>query len=119
MSPNATARQHPAGPRMDLAAFTELLSPTGQQALAEADALAPSDATLLACVSRLQKRFGPALTRAAVETALLRRRARDKFARAGALYFTRAALEQASGEAVARHRARRFAGLGRVGDFCC
>src|SRR5205823_8940075 len=68
---------------------------------------------------RLTRVYPADLARAALETVLLRRRAAARFSRADAMYFTREALEQTSGETVARHRAGRFAGLGRVGDFCC
>ena len=42
-----------------------------------------------------------------------------KFARAGQMFFTRAGLEQASSEVVARYRARRYAHAGPVADLCC
>ncbi len=50
---------------------------------------------------------------------ILRARARAKFSRADRMYFTRDALEQSSGETVARYRAERFAAYPAVGDFCC
>jgi SAM-dependent methyltransferase len=49
----------------------------------------------------------------------LRIRGRAKFSRAAEMFFTRAGLEQASAEPVARHRARRYTGTGRVADLCC
>src|SRR5919204_158021 len=49
----------------------------------------------------------------------IRRRAAAKFSRADAMFFTREALEQASGEEVARHRAARFAGSAVVLDLGC
>src|SRR5204862_124898 len=73
----------------------------------------------LSCFNRLHKLYPAELARAALETALLRQRARAKFSHADAMYFTREALEQASGEAVSRYRAERFVPFGRVGDFCC
>jgi SAM-dependent methyltransferase len=104
---------------MDRPTFQSLLSPQGQDLLAEAHALEPDDATLLACLSRLGKRHPPELARAALQTVLLRARAASKFTRASAMYFTREALEQATSEAVARYRARRFHGLRRVADLGC
>src|SRR5262245_39197081 len=104
---------------MDLAGFTALASPAGQDALAQAMELAPDQASFLSCHNRLSKRFGPDLARAALETALLRRRAAVKFRLAGRMFFTREALEQASSEPVSHHRACRFAGLGTVADLCC
>jgi SAM-dependent methyltransferase len=104
---------------MDLTTFNELLTPAGQEVLAAAAGLAPTDPTLLSSIARLQERFPPPLTRAAVETVLLRQKAANKFSRAAAMYFTRLALEQSSGEQIAHHRAARFKRFGRVGDFCC
>lgn len=106
---------------MNPAAFAFLLSTKGQhwlQWLAEQD-LSPH--THLALVSHLRETLSPEETNAVVETALLRRRAGGKFTRAHAMYFTREALEQASAELVARHRARRFAdaGVTSVVDLGC
>ena len=97
----------------------ELLTPAGQAALAAAEALPPGDETFLANLARLDKRFPTPLAKAALETATLRAKARSKFTRAQAMYFTREALEQASGEAIARYRARRFGGLASVVDLGC
>jgi SAM-dependent methyltransferase len=104
---------------MELDAFCQLLAPAGQIALADAVALAPTDATFLACFERLRKHHPPELAKAALETALLRIRARDKFTAADRMYFTREPLEQATSEVVARHRAARFAAFGCVADLCC
>src|SRR5262245_2866548 len=99
---------------MDLATLARLLSPAGRALLAEAVALGPREQTYLAGFNRLSKRHPADLVRAALETAILRQRARAKFADAERMYFTREALEQASGDVVARHRARRFAGFAVV-----
>ncbi len=104
---------------MDLPTFRQLTSPEGATALAAAAALAPTDATHLAVLARLRKRFSPELAAAAVETALLRRKAAAKFAHPEGLFFTREALEVASGEAVATRRAERFRRFEAVGDFGC
>jgi hypothetical protein len=104
---------------MDLAAFRRLLTPEGQGALAAAVELQPTDATLLSVHQRLRKQFPADLARAAVETVVLRQKARGKFTKADQMYFTREALEQSSGEVIATYRAGRFAAYARVGDFCC
>lgn len=104
---------------MDLAAFRRLLAPGGQSALAVALELAPTEATLLAAHQRLRKQFPDDLVKAALETALLRRKAAGKFSRADRMYFTREALEQSSGETVSTYRAQRFAGVSHVADLCC
>jgi len=103
---------------MDLATFRELLSPHGQAALAAAAALGPTEAAYLTSFDRLRKSYPAHLAKAALETVLLRVRAREKFASAERLYFTREALQQSSGTAVARTRASRFAPYGRVADLC-
>ncbi len=106
---------------MDLATFRDLLTPTGQAALAAAGALLREGTPDLAAIMRLRGQFAVPLAAAAFEQATLRRRALagGKFARAGALYFTRDGLEQATGEAIARHRARRYAPYGLVADLAC
>jgi SAM-dependent methyltransferase len=105
---------------MDLDTFQALRSPAGQALLARVEALPDlSEATLLRHLTAVRREAPPALATAAVETVLLRRRAAAKFARAGSMYFTREALEQASAEVVSRHRARRFAGQGAVADLGC
>lgn len=54
-----------------------------------------------------------------VEQVELRRRAREKFARPEQMLFTRRALEQATGEAPARHKASRFPAGAATLDLCC
>lgn len=104
---------------MDEQTFTALLAPEGQRLLAEAMRADLADAARLRELTRLRRVASPALATAALETAVLRQRAAAKFSRAAAMYFTREALEQASGELPARHRARRFAGCERVLDLGC
>jgi hypothetical protein len=104
---------------MDERSLRALLSPDGRRLLAEAEAASPTDATRLRELTRLRRKAPPDLAAAALETAMLRRRAAVKFNRAGGMYFTRDALEQATAETVAAHRARRFAGRGRVVDLGC
>src|SRR4051794_35894317 len=99
---------------MDESAFDTLLSNTGQAALAMATALAPTPANSLACLSQLRKKYPQPLATDALEMALLRVKAKTKFARASAMYFTRESLEMASSETIARYRAARFAKYPRV-----
>jgi SAM-dependent methyltransferase len=96
-----------------------LQTPAGRAALAEAATLAPDEAAYLKAHNRLSKRYPAELARAALETVLLRRKAARKFAHPEGMFFTREALEQATSEPIARHRAARFAGLGVVADLCC
>lgn len=104
---------------MNLTAFQTLLSPLGQRALAEAQELHPTEETFLSVLTKLQKQFSAELAKAALETAILRVKARTKFTRADRMYFVREALEQASGETISRYRAERFAGSGSVADLGC
>ncbi len=104
---------------MELDTLDALLSPAGGEILAAAAALAPTDATYPACFDRLAKRFPAPLARAALDTILLRRKAAAKFAGADRMFFDREALEMASGDVAARHRAERFHGFGPVADLGC
>jgi len=104
---------------MNLRALESLLTPEGQSAITAAAALNPTEESFLACLTRLQKRYPPELAKAALETVTLRRKARAKFIRADQMYFTREALEQASGETISRYRAERFAPCASAADLCC
>ena len=86
---------------MDLPTFRWLLSPDGQRALAAAAERPLTDESRLDDLTWLRRAYAPDRAAAALETARLRRRAAAKFALAGRMYFTREALEQASGEVVA------------------
>ncbi|WP_191499106.1 class I SAM-dependent methyltransferase [Mycobacterium simulans] len=97
-----------------------LRSESGAAALQEVAELPLTDATRVADTAAVGARFG---ARAAilVETTLLRRRAADKLAGLGNIsdwLFTDEALQQATAASVARHRARRLAGL-VVHDVTC
>ncbi len=105
---------------LTLETLAQLQTPDGAAALAAARALAPNDASLLSALEQLRKSFPPALASAALETVMLRQRARTKFSRSDEMFFTREALEQASGELVARHRARRYGNTSAaIYDICC
>lgn len=67
--------------------------------------------------TQLRREFPDSLVRGAFALCDLRRRARAKFSRAGQMWFDRRGLEQATAEAVARHKAARFEGS--VWDLCC
>ena len=93
---------------MDLASFRQLLSPAGQEALFAAQALQPREVDFLGHFTQLQRSYPPELARAALEIAILRAEAVEKFPSAERMYFTRPALEQASSAPVAAYRAQRF-----------
>jgi hypothetical protein len=99
--------------------FRRLLTPEGQQALQAAQELSPREVDFLAHFTSLSRSYPPGLARAALETAILRSRASLKFPKAGKMYFTRQALEQASAYPVASYCARRFAGFDYLADLGC
>jgi SAM-dependent methyltransferase len=115
--------RHPAGlaaGQQGQAALTPaqvraLLSPAGRQAVTAAEALdlSPGARVRAAEAVRGHGELGPL----ALEQALLRQRARIKHPRGDELWWTGAALEQASSYDLARHRARRFDRP--VLDLCC
>lgn len=98
-----------------------LLGPAASDALARLAAEDLSDAHTLALLNDLRRELSPEQAGAALTLARLRQRAAAKFRRAGTMFFTPEALEQASGEAIAGWRARRFAeaGYARVADLGC
>lgn len=104
---------------MDLQTFNWLLSDAGQAVLAQVQAGDLSDSAQLQTLTHLRRSATAAQAAAAYETARLRARAVAKFSHAAAMYFTREALEQASGELIAGYRARRYAAYDHVADLCC
>lgn len=104
---------------MDLDSFRQLLSPAGQEALSAAQGLQPREVDFLVHFTQLQRSYPAELARAALETAILRAEAAEKFPSADRLYFTRPALEQASSAPVASYRAQRFMGFERLADLGC
>lgn len=104
---------------MDCPTFETLLSPIGQAALAAAAELGPTEELFLPALARLQKDYPADLAKAALETTIWRARAKTKFSRAGQMYFTREALEQASSEAMSAYRSARYAPFASAGDLAC
>jgi SAM-dependent methyltransferase len=106
---------------LDSRAFRFLSSPDGQAILAWLASADLSETNTLNLLSRLRHSLPTEIAGAALTLARLRVRATAKFSRAGAMYFTPDALEQASGEIVSAWRARRFAqhGFARLADLGC
>jgi hypothetical protein len=94
-----------------------LCSEAGERALCEVDGYRLTDSTLLADIASARASFGERAA-ALVETTLLRRRAAAKFADPSGWLFTDEALQQATAEPVAAHRARRLVGAD-VHDATC
>lgn len=89
------------------------------------DTIAASHEGEFALQTKLRKEYPAELVRIALLTAELRRKAVGKFSRASEMWFDRIGFEQSTAEAVARHKALRFAaiaarqtGLPAV-DLCC
>jgi SAM-dependent methyltransferase len=96
-----------------------LLSPAGRDAVALATTLDLSPPARLRAAERLRAAAGPELGPLALEQAILKDRARAKHPQGHRMWWTAEALEQASSYDVAIHRARRYAGAGRVLDLGC
>lgn len=69
-------------------------------------------------LTRWRTRESAERVNAAVRIAATRRRAAPKFANAAAMWFDATGLEQSTAEAVARHKAMRFAPAGVAFDLC-
>jgi SAM-dependent methyltransferase len=107
---------------MEAHAFDFLCTPAGQQQLRQLTAVVITPDTHLQIAMQLRQQYDdPALVHALIETAVLRQKAISKFSRAHRMYFTREALEQASGEMIARYRSHRFAQMAasRIADLGC
>lgn len=87
------------------------------QALRETAAYPLTGSTLVTDIASARERFGDRAT-VLVETTVLRRKAAAKFGDAADWLFTDEALQQATAEPVARHRAARLAGT-RIHDATC
>jgi SAM-dependent methyltransferase len=103
----------------DVARFEALLTSRGRELLDLIAQEAPDQGTALRIGAALRDRYPADLVVAALAQHELRLQARAKFGLAGQMFFTRAGLEQASADVVARHRAGRYAGAARVADLCC
>jgi hypothetical protein len=91
----------------------------GPQAAPWLEEAAAESANLLRLATQMRKTLSPARAGLVLEQAELRRKGREKFSAAGAMFFTRLALEQATDEIVAAYKASRFPGRSRVADLCC
>jgi SAM-dependent methyltransferase len=97
----------------------DVLTPAGEELLDRLRGMPVTPEQALRLAEELRDRYPAGLVAAALTQQSLRMAAREKFSRADDMFFTRAGLEQASAEAVARHSARRFGGLPLVADLCC
>ncbi|WP_132424797.1 class I SAM-dependent methyltransferase [Pseudonocardia endophytica] len=97
--------------------YEALRTPQGRALLDELVARSAEPALRLG--TELRTRYPADLVVDALGQAELRGRAAAKFSRAADLFLTRDGLEQASSEAVARHRAGRFPAGAPLVDLCC
>lgn len=96
-----------------------LQADAGQQALDQLSLDDLSDTRTLPLLTGLRKTYSPEQAGALLEMARLRQKAAGKFdADAARMFFTRAALEQASDPRIRRYRAG-LVGAAQVLDFCC
>lgn len=91
-----------------------LLTTEAQSVLADLSDAKPTPAL----ISRLRRKFRVEQVSALNEQIELRQRGRIKFRFADRMLFTRVGLEQATDEAIARYKAKRFAGATQVMDIC-
>ncbi len=91
---------------------------TGPQAAEFLAISSASPRSLAAEIKHLRRALSAERAHLIVELVELRRRAQDKFALAGQMFFTRRGLEQATDEIVAGYKALRFAQAGKVIDLC-
>jgi hypothetical protein len=101
---------------VDRELFRQLLTPTGQDLLAQA-AAAYDERSAVDLASRLRRSYPGDLVAAALTQVALRRQARAKFGEeADRLFFTREGLEQATPAPVATYRASRIMAALRASD---
>lgn len=96
-----------------------LVSPIGQEVLDRLARVEVTPETELRVGALLRREYPGELVTAALGQHELRCRGQAKFIRAQRMYFTRAGLEQATSEVIARHRATRFEEVSRMADLCC
>src|SRR5687768_13551512 len=91
-----------------------LRTPSGRELLQHAQELAADPFA----ADKLRAHASLEMCAAAVDQVRLRERGAAKFSRADEMWFSRPLLEQSSGEVIAAHRARRFAGYESIADLC-
>lgn len=99
-------------------AFRLLMSSEGQTLLAELSARSIAESDELRVLTKLRSQHPAELVNAVFAQTKLRARARAKFSRANAMYFTADGLEQASTERMASYHATLFHDFDAIADFC-
>jgi hypothetical protein len=101
---------------LDASALKFLVSEKGRELMKAVRGL-PGDS--ISKQEKLRRDFSAISVRAALTLTDLREHALRKFKRADEMFFDRDGLEQASGDVIAQHRAKRYATFDRVADLCC
>jgi hypothetical protein len=99
-------------------AFRLLMSSEGQTLLAELSAQEIAESDEVRVLTKYRATYSPEMVNAVFAQVKLRARARTKFSRADAMYFTAEGLEQASTERMALYHATLYAGMQVVADLC-
>ncbi len=99
--------------------FLWLMSTAAEPLLAQTQTAFCERVNPVRIAKTLRKRTSAARAAMIMEQSQLRIRARAKFFLADQMFLTRRGLEQATGEGLARYKARRFGGLSNVVDVCC
>jgi hypothetical protein len=94
------------------------MSSEGQALLAELSAQPIAESEELRVLTKYRAEYSPEMVNAAFAQIKLRVRARKKFSRADAMYFTAEGLEQASTERMAMYHATLYERFDTIGDFC-
>ena len=96
-----------------------LLTTHGEALMSEARHRLDAGEAVLRVSEVLRREHDPASVALVITQVELRAQARNKFADADRLVFTREGLEQATSDPIAAHRARRYEPFGRIIDLCC
>ena len=94
------------------------MSSEGQALLAELSAQPIAESEELRVLTKYRADYAPEMVNAVFAQIKLRGRARKKFTRADAMYFTAEGLEQASTERMAMYHATLYEQFDSIGDFC-
>lgn len=110
------AIQSPSGDTDTLDLYRWLVSSAAAAWLRE---LGERHEPLVTATTRLRKTLSAAETHLVLEQVSLRRKAVEKFARGGEMFFTPLGYEQATDEIVAGYKAKRFPAGAMLADLCC
>jgi SAM-dependent methyltransferase len=111
--------RHSADPQAMLDDYRWLVGAEGSAWLERVAEMAAEAASQVALTANLRRELSQPRVQLLLEQIELRDRAREKFAHAGRMFFTRPALEQATDQCVAAYKASRFPQGQPLVDLCC